>query len=234
MKRSLTHLLSVITPARSCAAVFLAAFCLFHSGAASLAQESSASGSDIPPLNGEDLSDIARIESYLNAITTMKARFIQMTSTGQTSEGDILLWRPGRLRIDYDPPSPVVITSNGVFLVYHDTELDQLSHIPLSSTPAGVLVDEAVSLNNEDMAVTNIRRGANTLDVTLIQRDDPYAGQITLVFSDRPLRLQRWVLLDAQGVTSNFAIIGAQIGVSFDPALFITKAAKAAKKPKDR
>lgn len=232
MKRFLIQLLSVISPARSCAVIILATACLFHGGATSLAQEPSASVTEVPPLSGEDLSDIARIESYLNAITTMKARFIQMTSTGQTSEGDILLWRPGRLRIAYDPPSPVVITSNGLFLVYHDTELDQLSHIPLSSTPAGVLVDEAVSLNNEDLAVTNIRRGANTLDVTLIQRDDPYAGQITLVFSDRPLRLQRWVVLDAQGVTSNFAIIGAQTGVSFDPALFITK--KADLKTKDR
>lgn len=177
---------------------------------------------EVAPLSVEDLSDIQRIEDYLNGITTMKSRFIQMASTGETSEGDIMLWRPGRLRIAYDPPNPTVITSNGLFLVYHDTELDQMTHIPLGSTPAGVLVDEDVSLNNEDVAVTGIVRGANTLEVSLIQRDDPYAGQITLVFSDRPLRLRRWVVLDAQGITTNFAIVGPQLGITLDESLFKT------------
>ncbi len=191
----------------------LTVFLLVGSGAQGLAQDS-------PVLSTEDLSDIARIEDYLNTTTTMKARFIQMASTGETSEGDIMLWRPGRLRIDYDPPSPVVITANGLFLVFHDTELEQMTHIPLASTPAGMLVAENVSLNGEDLEVTGIRRGANTLDVSVIERGDPYAGRITLVFTDRPLRLQRWVVLDAQGVTTNFALIGAQAGVTFKPELF--------------
>lgn len=175
------------------------------------------------PLSSEDLADIARIEDYLNTINTMTARFIQMDSTGETSEGDFMLWRPGRLRIAYDPPSKVVITANGLFLVFEDTELDQTTHIPLISTPAGVLVDEEVRLNDEDLEVTGIRRGANTLDVSIIQRDDPYAGRITLVFTDRPLHLQRWVVLDAQGVTTNFALIGTQTGMALDPELFKTK-----------
>ncbi len=176
-----------------------------------------------PSLSSEDLSDIARIEDYLNATSTMQARFIQMDSTGETSEGDFMLWRPGRLRIAYDPPSPVVITANGLFLVFEDTELEQLTHIPLMSTPAGVLVEEEIRLNSEDLEVTGIRRGANTLDVSIIQRDDPYAGRITLVFTDRPLQLQRWIVLDAQGVTTNFALTGTQTGMSFDPELFKTK-----------
>jgi len=177
-------------------------------------------GQEIPALSGEDLADIDRVEDYLNTTTTLKARFIQMDSTGVTSEGDIMLWRPGRIRIDYDAPSPVVITANGAFLIYHDTELGQTTHVPLSASPAGVLVGENISLNNEELAVTGIQRGANTLDISVIQREDPYAGRITLVFSDRPLRLQRWVVHDAQGVTTNFALVGVQSGVTLDPELF--------------
>jgi len=194
--------------------MLLTALSLVGGGEHSLAQAPSV-------LSGEDLSDIARVEDYLNATTTMKARFIQMASTGETSEGDIMLWRPGRLRIDYDPPSPVVITSNGLFLVFHDTELEQMTHIPLASTPAGILVAESVSLNGEGLEVTEIRRGAKTMEVSVIERDDPYAGRITLVFTDRPLQLQRWIVLDAQGVTTNFALIGAQAGVTFEPELFL-------------
>lgn len=188
------------------------------------AQENPPAMAEATPLGDQDLSDIARIEEYLNSITTLKSRFIQMASTGETSEGDFMLWRPGRLRIAYDPPSPVVIKSNGLFLVYHDTELDQMTHVPLAATPAGVLVDDSVILNGEDLAVTAIRRGVNTLDVSIMQRDDPHAGRITLIFTDRPLRLQRWVVLDAQGVTTNFALVGAQTGVTLDPALFKSNA----------
>lgn len=185
------------------------------------AQETSlAAANETVQLTDQDFTDIARIEEYLNTITTLKSRFIQMASTGETSEGDFLLWRPGRLRIAYDPPSPVIIKADGMFLVYHDTELDQMTHVPLASTPAGVLVEERVVLNGEDLAVTGVRRGANTLDVSIIQRDDPYAGRITLVFTDRPLRLQRWVVLDAQGITTNFALVGSQTGVTLDPELF--------------
>lgn len=199
-------------------AALLCALFLAVSNTPAHAQEASA-----PSLSEQDLADIERIEAYLNDITTLKSRFIQMASTGETSEGDFMLWRPGRLRIAYDPPSPVEIKADGLFLVYHDTELDQMTHVPLAATPAGVLVEERVSLNGEDLAVTGIRRGANTMDVSVIQRDDPYAGRITLVFTDRPLRLQRWVVLDAQGITTNFALVGAQTGVTFDPEIFKSK-----------
>lgn len=216
MNQRPTRTFPIFRPANLIAVLLLSVLFLPGSVPHSLAQETSA-------LSAEDLADIARVEEYLNATTTMKARFIQMASTGETSEGDLMLWRPGRLRIDYDPPSPVVITANGLFLVYHDTELEQLTHIPLASTPAGMLVAENVELNGEDLEVTGVRRGANTLDISIIERDDAAAGTITLVFTDRPLRLQRWVVLDAQGITTNFAIIGAQAGVTFDPKLFKAK-----------
>lgn len=215
----LPRILLDICRRRVFATTMLFALCLVGTDAAVHAQETSTPLA----LSEHDLADITRIEDYLNTITTLKSRFIQMASTGETSEGDFMLWRPGRLLIAYDPPSPVEIRSDGLFLVYYDTELDQMTHVPLAATPAGVLVEERVSVNGEDLAVTGIRRGANTLDVSIIQRDDPYAGRITLVFTDRPLKLQRWVVLDAQGITTNFALVGTQTGVTFDPEIFKSK-----------
>ncbi len=182
--------------------------------------EALAEAANPAPLNTQDLDDIIRVERYLEGITTIQSRFIQMSSTGETSEGDVMIWRPGRLRIDYDPPSPIEITSNGLFLVYHDTELKQTTHVPLGTTPIGVIVSETVRLNDEDLQVIHIGRGANTLEMTVIRRDDPLAGRVTLVFTDNPLRLERWVVLDAQGITTNFALIGQKPGVSLDPELF--------------
>jgi len=220
MTQNTSKMLFLSTTLKSIAVPIFLALVLLGTSASGFAQQTQASSAQNAALSSEDLADIARVEDYLNTTTTMKARFIQMASTGETSEGDIMLWRPGRLRIDYDPPSPVVITANGLFLVYQDTELEQLTHIPLASTPAGMLVAESVRLNGEELAVTGIRRGASTVEISVVQREDPHAGRITLVFTDRPLRLQRWVVLDAQGITTNFALLKPQLGVTFEPSLF--------------
>ncbi len=174
----------------------------------------------VATLSEADKADIARIEDYLNRIDTLKARFVQMASTGDMSRGEFYISRPGKLRIAYDPPVPVLIVANGTFLIYHDTELDQTSHLLLSSTPASVLVEENVRLNSDTMSVTKIDHGANAIRVTLKQIDDPAAGLITLTFTDQPLSLRQWTVLDAQGTTTDFALVDPRFGLTLDPALF--------------
>ena len=176
-----------------------------------------------PGLSQQDLADIDRVEDYLNSFRSLEARFVQMSSTGQVAEGDFWLSKPGKLRIDYDPPVPMQIVSNGLFLVYEDTELEQQTHVPLSSTPVGILVDDQITLNNDDLEVTAVDRGAAFVEITVIRREEPNAGDVTLVFSDRPLALKRWVVTDAQGVRTNFALLGALTGVDIDPDLFVVE-----------
>ncbi len=171
-------------------------------------------------LNTQDRADIKRIENYLNSIETLKSRFIQMTSQGDTSQGEFYLSRPGKLRIAYDPPVPVLIISNGIFLLYKDTKLDQSSYTTLSSTPASVLVKENIRLNKDGLIITKIDRDANTFRISLKQGDDPYSGAITLIFSDKPLMLRQWTVLDAQGITVEFALIEPRFGLDLDPELF--------------
>lgn len=39
-------------------------------------------------LSPEDRQQVARIEEYLNRLTTVRARFLQVSSNGQVAEGD--------------------------------------------------------------------------------------------------------------------------------------------------
>ncbi len=59
----------------------------------------------VPALSEADRTDLARIEAYLNGLTTMQARFLQFSSDGCYAEGHIYVERPGRMRIEYDPPN---------------------------------------------------------------------------------------------------------------------------------
>ena len=177
-------------------------------------------------LSANDLNDITRIESYLESITTIESGFIEMASTGEISEGKIRIWRPGRLRIDYNPPKPLIIKTNGLFLVIYDKELDQATQIPLATTPISFLIAEKIELNGRQLTVAKIRRRSNTIEVEITQKEDPLAGEVTIIFSDNPLTLQQWIVKDAHGITTNFALTGARTGVEFDPAIFVSKVKK--------
>lgn len=170
-------------------------------------------------LSPQDRADVARIEVYLNGLTTLSAKFLQVTSEGGVAQGTFFLNRPGKMRFEYAPPTSTLIVADGTWLVYHDKELNQTTHLPLYSTPVGVLVQEKVALSG-DTTITRFERGANVLRISLRQTDDPDQGELTLVFSDGPLRLDQWMVYDAQRVTTRVTLIDAQRDVKLDGKMF--------------
>src|SRR3546814_16315683 len=83
----------------------------------------SVASADAAALSAEDRADVARVEAYLNGITSMKSSFLQSSSTGHVARGTVWLRRPGRMRFEYDPPSPILITAAGVLVPSQDPEL---------------------------------------------------------------------------------------------------------------
>lgn len=172
-----------------------------------------------PRLTEQDRADIARVEAYLNDIKTLSARFMQVSDNGGTAEGKLFLSRPGKLRLEYDPPVPILMVANSGFLIHYDKQLKSVTHLPIDSTPAGLLVREHVALSG-DVTVSAVERGPGSLRVTVTQTKDPNAGKITLAFSERPFALSNWQVVDAQGNVTRVALIEPHVGVPLDPSLF--------------
>ncbi|TVR98821.1 MAG: outer membrane lipoprotein carrier protein LolA [Rhodospirillales bacterium] len=168
----------------------------------------------------EARADLTRIERYLNGMTTVRARFLQVASNGQFAEGNIYIARPGNMRVEYDPPMQVLIVADGTWLIYYDQELEQVSYIPLRSTPASILTRSDVSLTNGDLLVTDFARDGGTIRVTVVQKDDPWSGRVTLVFDENPMTLRKWTVVDAQGVEVQVSLITARFDVPLDRELF--------------
>ena len=171
------------------------------------------------PMTSRDLADVKRVEAYLNNLTTLRSRFLQVASNGSYGEGTIYLQRPGQLRIDYDPPSPIRIITDGSYLVYLDRELEQTTHIGIDDTPAGILLAEKISLA-KDIRVMAVERRAGVLSLSLARREDLAEGRLTLVFSDNPIILRKWIVTDQQGITTNFSLLGPRFGVDIAPKMF--------------
>jgi outer membrane lipoprotein-sorting protein len=171
-------------------------------------------------LSAADRALVGRVEGYFNAVRTMRARFLQAASTGQTAEGSVVLQRPGRMRIEYDPPVPVLIVADGSWLIYHDRQLNQISYLPLGSTPAGILVGDKIDLDGGALTITDFNRAAGVIRLTVVRTASPADGSLTLVFSESPLELRQWRVVDAQGVATTVSLLEIVTGVRLDPELF--------------
>lgn len=177
-------------------------------------------GTALARLTTEDTADIQRAEQYLNKITTLKARFLQVASNGAHAEGIAYLSRPGKMRLDYLPPSPIQVYARSGMLVYFDKTLQQTSYVDIDQTPAGVLVRQQIHLTGEDITVTGVRRGQGTLEMDLVRTKDPGAGSITLIFTEQPFALKQWRVRDPQGQVTTVSLFDAQTGLRLDPGLF--------------
>lgn len=171
------------------------------------------------PLTPQDRTDIARVESYLNATKALHSRFTQAAPNGGISEGQAWLIRPGRLRFQYDPPSPFLLVGGHGLLVFYDSQLKQTSNIPLSSTPLGLLLQDNLRLSG-DVTVTGIRRAPGQLQVSVVRTKTPQDGQLTLIFADNPLALRQWTVIDNQRKETQVTLSNVELGGTFDDKLF--------------
>lgn len=163
---------------------------------------------------------LRRVENYLNDIRSMHATFVQFAEDGSVASGDLYLRRPGRLRFAYTPPTPILIVATGRTLVFFDAELDQVTYLPLSATPLAFLVADRFSFARDDIEVTRIQEDPGAISITIIDPENPGEGQVSLVFSDAPLALRQWVVVDAQGRRTTVALSDMRTNLALDDALF--------------
>jgi outer membrane lipoprotein-sorting protein len=178
----------------------------------------------MPPaaqLNEQDLQDVHRIEAYLTGIKSLKARFQQFSQNGGLIYGNIYLRRPGRLRIEYDPPVPVLIVADGTWASFYDTELDQLNQAPLGSTPAWFLLRDPVSLT-DGVTITSLRRAPGAMQIEMYQTRDPDAGLVRLIMTDDPIELRQWYIVDGSGKEVHVGLDKVEIGLPLSNNLFVT------------
>ena len=172
-----------------------------------------------PSLSPDDVANVIRVERYLNTLDTIQARFVQISSDGNYAEGEVQVSRPDNLRFDYDPPATALLIATGSTLLFYDKELKQASFIPLWETPLWFFLGDDIRLD-DDLEVIAVEEGLGTIAVTLRQKDEREAGQVKLIFSDSPLALKKWEVLDPQGVVTQVSLINPQYGVAIDDEVF--------------
>jgi outer membrane lipoprotein-sorting protein len=171
-------------------------------------------------LSAEDQSTLQHVQGYLDSIKTVQSAFQQFSGEGNVASGTIYLERPGKMRIVYDDPVPVLIVADGRSVYYWDKKLQELSQIRVEDTPAWFLLRPQIRLSG-DVTVTRFERGQNALRISMTETKQPDLGSLVLVLSDRPLELRQWTVIDAQQKPITVALQDPHYGAALNPSLFL-------------
>jgi outer membrane lipoprotein-sorting protein len=171
-------------------------------------------------LSDADRADLARVSAYLNSIETLQGNFLQFASDNSQASGIVYLRKPGRLRFEYAPPSPITVIADGYSVAVEDKELETQDSYPLSATPLSILLDDEVDLA-EDAEIVSVERGPGELHITAKGSAEDMEGTIELVFASPQLELRYWTVTDAQGVAVTVTLSDVQTGMKLDPELFV-------------
>ena len=138
---------------------------------------------------------VGAAEKYLNSITGLHGGFAQI-SNGKTQSGVFSMLRPGRVRLDYKD-APIQLISDGKDLYFYDKSLDQITTVPLTSTPAGILVRNKIDLQNADINVYETDSNKNTFILKMNLKGQEGLGHMDVVFDKSPVKLKSWSVVDA-------------------------------------
>jgi outer membrane lipoprotein-sorting protein len=173
-------------------------------------------------LSAADRALIDRAVAYLEGLTEAKAKFSQTDARGRVTTGAVYLKRPGKARFDYDPPSGLLVVSDGDVVSVQDTRLKTFDRYPLGATPLSLFLAKTIRLDR-GVAITRVQRAADGFSITARDGKKETAGEITLMFSDEPLALGGWTVTDAQGRPTRVQLIGLERAHGLDRSLFVLK-----------
>ncbi|MEA2976637.1 MAG: hypothetical protein QOF19_2157 [Alphaproteobacteria bacterium] len=171
-----------------------------------------------PDANQRSLVD--RVSLYLSTIQTLVGDFVQVGSDGGRNEGQFYIQKPGKVRFDYQPPSPIDVISDGQSVVVRNRKLATQDVIPLSQTPLRFLLSDRIDLLR-DTNVVGIY--ADDIFVTVvIEEKQPLIGtsRLMLMFAAKDLQLRQWTVTDPQGFDTTVAVYNLDTNKRPDPSMF--------------
>ncbi|MFO1080983.1 MAG: outer membrane lipoprotein carrier protein LolA [Reyranellaceae bacterium] len=171
-------------------------------------------------LPGQAQTSVADVERYLNSIRSLKARFVQTNPNGSIAQGTLYVRRPGRMRFEYDPPSQLKIVADGFQVTMWDPKTKDFGQWPIGWTAASFLAKDPIAISGDLRAETFERNADGLLELTVIQARKPQDGKVIVRFSESPMTLRGWTIVDSRGGRVTIALSDLQTGMQLPDSLF--------------
>lgn len=162
----------------------------------------------------------AKVSSYLSSLQNLVGQFVQVGPDGSKLTGDFYISKPGKVRFEYDDPSPISLIADGQSVVVRDRKLATQDVYPLSQTPLRYLLSDridllrdtnVVSITNDDLYTSIIIEEKNAIIGT---------SRLMLMLGVKDGQLKQWTVTDPQGYDTTVAVYNLDSTKRPDPTMF--------------
>jgi outer membrane lipoprotein-sorting protein len=170
--------------------------------------------------NATQRAQVDKVSAYLSSVQQLVGNFVQVGPDGSRVRGDFYIQKPGRVRFEYDPPSPIEIVADGQSVVVRNSKLATQDLYPLSQTPLRFLLSERIDLL-KDTNVISVRADDVFVTVTIEERQ-PVVGtsRLMMMVGAKDYQLKQWTVTDPQGFDTTVAVSNLDTSKRPDPGLF--------------
>jgi outer membrane lipoprotein-sorting protein len=162
-----------------------------------------------------------RISLYLSSMQTLVGNFVQIGPDGGRTEGNFYIQKPGKVRFQYNPPTPIDIIADGSSVVVRDRKLATQDLYLLSQTPLRYLLADRIDLQR-DTDVVSVSAD-DTFATVVIEEKQLAVGtsRLMMMFDAKTLELKQWTVTDPQGLDTTVAVYNLDTTKKPDPDLFV-------------
>ena len=151
----------------------------------------------------------------------MVGNFVQIGPDGRRVEGTFCIQKPGKVRFQYKPPSPIDIIADGSAVVVRDRSLETADNYPLSQTPLRYLLADRIDLLR-DTDVVSVSTDDSFITVTLEETQTMVGtSRLMIMFDVKTVALKQWTVTDPQGLDTTVAVYDIDTAKKPDPNLFV-------------
>jgi outer membrane lipoprotein-sorting protein len=173
-----------------------------------------------PALKPEQRATIERVNNYLSGMKVLSGRFVQVGPDGGRTQGEFHISKPGKVRFEYDDPSPIQLIADGQSVVVRDRRLATQDVYPLSQTPLRFLLADHVDLMKDSNLVA-VYADADYITV-MVEEKNGIVGtsRLMIMFSAKDMQLKQWTVTDPQGYDTTVAVYNLDTSKRPDPGMF--------------
>jgi outer membrane lipoprotein-sorting protein len=163
---------------------------------------------------------IEKVNTYLSTVQMLTGKFVQVGPDGKRTEGEFYLQKPGKIRFEYDPPSPIELIADGQSVVVRDRKLATQDLYPLSQTPLRFLLSSKIDLLRDTNLVAVY---ADDVFITVVIEEKQVVlgtNRLMIMFGAKDMQLRQWTVTDPQGYDTTVAVYNLDTTKKLDPSLF--------------
>ncbi len=161
-----------------------------------------------------------RVSTSLSNVQQLVGSFVQVGPDGRRVKGEFYIQKPGKVRFEYDPPSPIEIIADGQSVVVRDRKLATQDLFPLSQTPLRFLLSDRIDLLR-DTNVIGVRADDHYITVVIEERQAIIGtSRLMLMLGAKDYQLKQWTVTDPQGYDTTVAVSNLDSNKRPDPGLF--------------